>query len=1830
MLKKRNFKRNNRYLLAQIVFFFFLSVSSFSAQCITITDCDGDGVVNSIDLDDDNDGILDCEENGLNASSLTNLFSIAGNASFINSNEIELTPDLNNQAGSSMSFGKIDFNYDFNFSIEINLGNKDIGADGISIVFHNDPDGVNTVGEYGQGIGSKGIRNGIAIEFDTHQNIGDLINDHTQIKNTSNWVGLTSMTDLGNIEDDNWYLINFSWVAGAKILSYSFNGIMIANYTDDLISNVFNGESKVHFGFTASTGGLRNSHKIRLSNEFCSYPLFIDTDGDNIPNHLDTDSDNDGCPDAIEAAGLYSTLEVSNTFVGASNGGSQLNFPGPVNNKGIPIALGTTVGGNETVGQSTSEQVTTAEQITIISEPGNTVVNENENVILTIDAASIKTTAFVSGVPDYSDSSAVSTTNSLTYKWYKNSNSAVVISNVNTLNLNTFSAADVGDYTFMISRADTNCPLEQTITVAINYLPLALNDVVNVNENSPANTIAVLDNDTFGTDGPNIGTISFPATNSANDGTIELDNGGTANDPLDDTILYTPATDFTGVDTFKYIITDANEDISTAIVTLTVNEVFNCDQSPTDPAKGFNVFIEENLSVKATETKGAVAVGENLSIKGDYNVASAACGDFDTNGLKIGLLIGGSVNYPLNTVINTNDTSCNCGDPTIVNNGSFVENVNTSTWTSKNQEDIPGWNTTATDNKIEIWKSGFLGKTSQNGGFHAEINANQRAALYQVICAEPGAVLDWSIWHRGRAGVDVAEVKIGVSLNSAANVATMSTDQDAWKNYTGSYTVPAGEHTVYFVFQSISSQPYNNLSFGNLLDNFEVTKIAQGACPAGGLNPNGLLTVIDSDYYAKIGDSNGSVAWYFDEFNAPTPVRITPNATFNSSSRIQLNSSSIDYAVSAGNNPVYENNLIDFPSAFQSLRTNATNLAIHPNTAVLEDVTGVSISNTSLANHTEIFLNNGINYLNISGENLNTARIFKAQRSANSDRILIINIDAPGVFNWDVWEQQGFAPADSPYVLYNFFNTTTLTLSGNQNMYGTIFAPFSDLDKSINKADIYGQVIAKSLIHDGGIIHCYKFAAATVCPPITGVSPTSNFKININTQCFVANEFLFENTTNTGGTIQSDAPITYFWDLGDGSTTTEMNPTNNYTVAGAYTVTLTATNKYGTDSKSVQLNVLPVLEPIVTVATVSTTAGKVTKSFTIDNAASFTSFSWTLPNKGSGLFQNINSITEEFSDAGQYTVSVTAINNDCTTIKDITVTVSSDEVSGGNGGGVESESLGDAISKIYVGRKKKSMPTIFVKSDKNSYNKMNLKKVQPYQGKGQTLLDMFPIELVAGNKANVTSPTDILDYTVADEVLSVDFSVDGKTKGVVLGIKTSDKIYNHTKASCDRLRGAEILNIQTIELEGYNFLMQGIKQRNGVVEYAISFAVAKNNNDTSYKIQTNWYVNNYIKFNDVYNFQVWSTSPDDSKKLVGDILANLKAYNPVVQTEIQKVPKTYAAKIFRETSDLILLLKSTEKGLNIEISMEEIYSETANNVKYRYNALNSDAAQIVKVDIKDGYEYDALVKVNGEIQDAFYHADGNWGLDYDKRYTEVQNYFVWNNFDRVYQDDEHAINRGIEIKATSDYDYLTVYKSLLPGTLSADYSEYNYVAFTAKGSGLTELGLIKSSIQDWKAQYRIMVDLSEEEQTYYVPFNAFTSTGTQNVMTVEDLTTLTFTFLPVEAQTKTLDLTISDVKFTKTATEGQIVNKIETFENEFMAYPNPSKGALSLLLFSVIDADATITLSDITGKVIYKGKAQLTAGKNELDFDFKVTPGLMLLQVNSAETNYGTSKVIFR
>ena len=107
-----------------------------------------------------------------------------------------------------------------------------------------------------------------------------------------------------------------------------------------------------------------------------------------------------------------------------------------------------------------------------------------------------------------------------------------------------------------------------TITVTpVNDLPSASDDAATTPINTPV-TVPVLDNDDFGGDGPSTGTISV--VTAPQHGTATVDDGGTPNDPTDDTIVYTPDPGYTGTDSFDYQICDSNGDCVTATVTITV------------------------------------------------------------------------------------------------------------------------------------------------------------------------------------------------------------------------------------------------------------------------------------------------------------------------------------------------------------------------------------------------------------------------------------------------------------------------------------------------------------------------------------------------------------------------------------------------------------------------------------------------------------------------------------------------------------------------------------------------------------------------------------------------------------------------------------------------------------------------------------------------------------------------------------------------------------------------------------------------------------------------------------------------------------------------------------------------------------------------------------------------------------------------------------------------------------------------------------------------------------------------------------------------------------
>ena len=145
--------------------------------------------------------------------------------------------------------------------------------------------------------------------------------------------------------------------------------------------------------------------------------------------------------------------------------------------------------------------------------------------------------------------------------------------------------------------------------------PTAADDIASTPVNTGVN-IAVLANDDFGPNGPSSSSISVTVFGN---GTAVVNDNGTATDPTDDTIDYTPAADFTGIDAFVYEICDATGTCVTATVTV---DVGNCLSEPTADCDGDGLTNEEETTNGSNPADGC-----------DPDAGAIASADCDEDGL---------------------------------------------------------------------------------------------------------------------------------------------------------------------------------------------------------------------------------------------------------------------------------------------------------------------------------------------------------------------------------------------------------------------------------------------------------------------------------------------------------------------------------------------------------------------------------------------------------------------------------------------------------------------------------------------------------------------------------------------------------------------------------------------------------------------------------------------------------------------------------------------------------------------------------------------------------------------------------------------------------------------------------------------------------------------------------------------------------------------------------------------------------------------------------------------------------------------------------------------
>ncbi|WP_299124022.1 PA14 domain-containing protein, partial [uncultured Tenacibaculum sp.] len=263
-----------------------LCVESYSVSItVTIVDTDSDGVADFCDLDDDNDGILDTVEN-----------NCVGSVSYEFYDSYPATDTVDDiPTSGALATGTIS-----NFNVDNLWGTHTPGDDERFSVRYKAFITINTSGLY--------------TFYTTSDDGSKLFVDGTEVVDNDGPHGSRTRSGQINLNVGVYeFEVLFYERTGAESLSVEYQGPSISRQT------------------------------IPFSQLSC----FLDTDNDGVPNYLDTDSDNDGCFDAVEGD---ENVDITNLSSGRITGGVDAN--------GVPLYVNSggagDVGGDQGQGLGTS------------------------------------------------------------------------------------------------------------------------------------------------------------------------------------------------------------------------------------------------------------------------------------------------------------------------------------------------------------------------------------------------------------------------------------------------------------------------------------------------------------------------------------------------------------------------------------------------------------------------------------------------------------------------------------------------------------------------------------------------------------------------------------------------------------------------------------------------------------------------------------------------------------------------------------------------------------------------------------------------------------------------------------------------------------------------------------------------------------------------------------------------------------------------------------------------------------------------------------------------------------------------------------------------------------------------------------------------------------------------------------------------------------------------------------------------------------------------------------------------------------------------------------
>ncbi|MFA5212285.1 MAG: PKD domain-containing protein, partial [Methanoregula sp.] len=203
------------------------------------------------------------------------------------------------------------------------------------------------------------------------------------------------------------------------------------------------------------------------------------------------------------------------------------------------------------------------------------------------------------------------------------------------------------------------------------------------------------------------------------------------------------------------------------------------------------------------------------------------------------------------------------------------------------------------------------------------------------------------------------------------------------------------------------------------------------------------------------------------------------------------------------------------------------------------------------------------------------------------------------------------ACGDRIKIEYSFYNLTT-------------FASF----------DCYGWYIASN--HGTGIIMTNSASSGYMVTGIPG-APVANFTSRTESNDYLSPVWFTDTSANV--------PQAWYWDFGDGNTSTEQNPTHTYSTPGTYTVNLTVTNYRGTDTVTKTGYITKIISPAPVAdftANVISGVSPLLVQFTDQSTGTVINWFWDF---GDGTNSTSQNPTHWYAP-GMYSVNLTVANSD--------------------------------------------------------------------------------------------------------------------------------------------------------------------------------------------------------------------------------------------------------------------------------------------------------------------------------------------------------------------------------------------------------------------------------------------------------------------------------------------------------------------------------------------------------------------------------------------------------